>query len=123
MTIRLWSIPDGRSLKVLEGHNDSVLSIAISADGRILASTGFDNTVRLWSLEPILLSHLPIKEMNSRDFAWIEEMLADARINEKESNMLRFIAALIQWQWRFDIQVQDAPRHIEVGGFDIEIEG
>lgn len=52
-TIRLWSIPDGEELKVLEGHSDDVRDIDFDKLGVGLASasSGEDNTVRIWLLE------------------------------------------------------------------------
>ncbi|KAK0747323.1 WD40-repeat-containing domain protein [Apiosordaria backusii] len=35
-------------LQTLEGHSDSVYSVAFSADGRQLASGSYDNTVKIW---------------------------------------------------------------------------
>jgi WD40 repeat protein len=65
-TVRLWSLaverdgagtmlgmkilPSGRPLVTLEGHTGGVRSVALSADGRLLASGSWDRTVRLWEV-------------------------------------------------------------------------
>ena len=41
----------GQVLKVLEGHTDHVVAVAISNDGSKTVSGSWDKTVRVWSME------------------------------------------------------------------------
>ena len=48
-TIRLWDIDTGKQLALLTGHTDRVDVVTISPDGRILASSDANGTIRLWN--------------------------------------------------------------------------
>jgi len=48
--VRLWEVATGKALQTLQGHTSAVYSVAISPDGKTLASGSYDNTVRLWEV-------------------------------------------------------------------------
>jgi GTPase SAR1 family protein/predicted phosphodiesterase len=55
--IRLWDIESGRLVRALEGHQNSVWSVAWSGDGQWLASGAEDGTVRVWEASRGRLVH------------------------------------------------------------------
>jgi WD40 repeat protein len=48
-TIDLWDMASGRRLHQLPGHNTLVYKMAVSPDGKILASSDWKPTLRLWN--------------------------------------------------------------------------
>ena len=50
LTVRLWDLVTGNSLRAFEGHKGHITSVAISPDGSIGISGSKDNTLKLWDL-------------------------------------------------------------------------
>ena len=48
--IRIWQPITRETITELTGHTDTIWCLATSSDGRRLASTGLDQTIRLWNL-------------------------------------------------------------------------
>ena len=48
--ITLWDVVTGQPVATLEGHLDKIDSVIYSPDGNTLASTSWDDTVRLWDI-------------------------------------------------------------------------
>jgi WD40 repeat protein len=48
--LKFWDVATGRTAAVLRGHTASVFGLAISRDGRRLATAGGDHTVRIWKI-------------------------------------------------------------------------
>jgi len=49
--IQLWDVRSGQVVRTLEGHTRDVYSLALSANGRTLASTqAWDNSIWIWDV-------------------------------------------------------------------------
>lgn len=49
-SIKILNSKTGELLRTLYGHSNPIRSIAISANGKVIASGGYDSTVRVWDL-------------------------------------------------------------------------
>jgi len=49
--VRQWTVPDGRLMRTFEGHRDAVYALALSPDGKVLATGSYDQKIKLWNVE------------------------------------------------------------------------
>ena len=47
----MWNLSTGQLISTLQGHEDTVWSVAISPDGQTLATGSSVDTIKLWSLD------------------------------------------------------------------------
>jgi len=50
-TIKVWDLETGQQLMTLRGHEDIIYALAISTDGRHIASGSNDKTIKLWDAQ------------------------------------------------------------------------
>ncbi|WP_238845190.1 WD40 repeat domain-containing protein [Nocardia terpenica] len=50
-SIRMWNVGTGQQVGELNGHTDTVNSLAITGDGKRLVSGSVDGTIRLWDID------------------------------------------------------------------------
>ncbi len=48
-TVQLWSVPEKRMLRTLEGHAAPITHLAVSPHGNMIATASEDKTVKLWA--------------------------------------------------------------------------
>ena len=123
-SVRLWSVPEGRPVRTLYGHSRHISSLAISHDGRLMATGSGDCSVRIWASELERLSHLPVRQATIEDLETAQRCARDETTSRDETAAWRFVVELLRRSRRHDVLLDDAqPRAIEIGEFDIEIEG
>jgi len=48
---RIWNVADGTLRRMVQAHSDSMYSALLSPDGRLLATSSYDQQIKLWEAE------------------------------------------------------------------------
>jgi WD40 repeat protein len=83
--VHVLDIASGKTLRILDGHRASVTSVAVSPDGKLLASGAMDGTARIWDSSSG-------KSLATLKFPWPK--MADLTDKEREEG---FDEALFHW--------------------------
>jgi WD40 repeat protein len=49
-TIILWNLKAAKPIRVFKGHTFKVMAMAISKEGRLLATGSWDRTLKIWDV-------------------------------------------------------------------------
>ena len=64
--LQVWDVATGKMLRQFQGHESRVDGIAFSPDGKLLASCGWDKSVRLWNVNDGKEAALLISEKDGK---------------------------------------------------------
>lgn len=48
--VRQWNVADGKVARIFKGHRDMILALALSPDGKTLATGSYDQKIKLWNV-------------------------------------------------------------------------
>ncbi|MCP4398207.1 MAG: WD40 repeat domain-containing protein [bacterium] len=99
-------------------------SLHTSCDGAFMATGNSDSSMTLWDLRMLDVPGLfirPFAKASPDHLIAISELAADERIASDARRSLRFMQKILQYRFRFDIEIDEIPT-IKAGEFDIEIE-
>ena len=48
--VRQWNVADGQLIQVFKGHKDAIYCVALSPDGKTLATGSYDQKIKLWEV-------------------------------------------------------------------------
>ncbi len=46
--VKIWNVADGKLVRTIEGHRDTIYALALSPDGKTLATGSYDQQIKLW---------------------------------------------------------------------------
>ncbi len=117
-SVRLWIMPTGEPWGRLEEHIGPVTCLAADPESRVLVTGGNDRLVMIWNFQ----SGIFRRPTTRVDLEKIEEVSLSARAPEERS-WSNFLLAQMKLRFRYDIEIDVPESRLEIGEFDIELDG
>ncbi len=116
--------PSGKERSRILAPLPNLTSLEISPKGEFMATGSSDNAFTLWDLRtqglPSMLE-LPLADYQPEHLAVVESLVQVKSLPEPMRNTLRILEMLLQYRYRFDIQIGEIS-HIQPGEFDILVD-
>lgn len=119
--ISIWNTSTAMKLSTFAAHRQAITGLAVSPDGRELFSSSTDGSISTWDLQLFTWALSPVGMNRSQTLTWIEQRMQQSGAKAGERDWLKFIAELIRWRQRFDVELDETQRVISIGEFDIEL--
>jgi HEAT repeat protein len=119
--IRFLHWPDARLMGMVYAPEGQLTTLRVSPQGAFMASGTNDASLVLWDLRVLDIPDLfsrPLATTNHEQVATVMALGEYHSLPEAVRNGLMFLRLLLQYRFRFDIQVEEAPI-IQFGEFDI----
>ena len=123
--LKVWDLQNGKELFELNGHSNRIYCVAISPDGRYIASGSFDKTLRLWDAIKGKLLHTSAQHKSwvtgvafSTDGKRVISASADGTIKTWDTTSHQLLFAFVQDTIPWSVAVSPDNQRIVTGNDD-----
>jgi WD40 repeat protein len=125
----IWNTRDWSRRQVISGHRDSIYAVALSSDGKSLATASYDREIRTWDTSTGALQHVMAGHNDAvysvafaPNTAWLASASGDRTIKLWSPQSGQRLETLAQpSKEQYSVSVSPNGRHIVAGGVDARV--